>query len=170
MAEEAVISLRGVTKSFGGHTVLQDISFDVPKGRITAIMGPSGTGKSVMLKNIIGLLTPEAGEIWVEGEQVVGMRDRDLYRIRRKMGVLFQDGALFGSQNLFDNIAFPLREHTKKTEKEIVLYCRGGHRSALAADSLRQMGYTNVHSMIGGFRRWSEEGRPITHEDRMIRH
>ena len=119
MAEEAVISLRGVTKSFGGHTVLQDISFDVPKGRITAIMGPSGTGKSVMLKNIIGLLTPEAGEIWVEGEQVVGMRDRDLYRIRRKMGVLFQDGALFGSMNIYDNIAFPMREHTKKSEKEI---------------------------------------------------
>jgi phospholipid/cholesterol/gamma-HCH transport system ATP-binding protein len=119
VAEEAVISLRGVTKSFGSHTVLQDISFDVPKGRITAIMGPSGTGKSVMLKNIIGLLQPEAGEIWVEGEQVVGMRDRDLYRIRRKMGVLFQDGALFGSMNIYDNIAFPLREHTKKSESEI---------------------------------------------------
>jgi phospholipid/cholesterol/gamma-HCH transport system ATP-binding protein len=82
-------------------------------------MGPSGTGKSVMLKNIIGLLQPEAGEIWVEGEQVVGMRDRDLYRIRRKMGVLFQDGALFGSMNIYDNIAFPLREHTKKGESEI---------------------------------------------------
>src|SRR5947209_13483622 len=119
MAEEAVISLRGVTKSFGSHTVLQDISFDIPKGRITAIMGPSGTGKSVMLKNIIGLLTPEAGEIWVEGEQIVGMRDRDLYRIRRKMGVLFQDGALFGSMSIYDNIAFPLREHTRKGEKEI---------------------------------------------------
>ncbi|HEY1635353.1 MAG TPA: ABC transporter ATP-binding protein, partial [Acidimicrobiales bacterium] len=119
MAEEAVISLRGVTKSFGSHTVLQDISFDIPKGRITAIMGPSGTGKSVMLKNIIGLLTPETGEIWVEGEQIVGMRDRDLYRIRRKMGVLFQDGALFGSMNIYDNIAFPLREHTKKSEREI---------------------------------------------------
>ena len=119
MADEAVISLRGVTKSFGSHTVLQDITFDVPKGRITAIMGPSGTGKSVMLKNIIGLLQPEAGEIWVEGEQVVGMRDRDLYRIRRKMGVLFQDGALFGSMNIYDNIAFPLREHTKKSERDI---------------------------------------------------
>ncbi|HWC40091.1 MAG TPA: ATP-binding cassette domain-containing protein [Acidimicrobiales bacterium] len=119
MADEAVISLRGVTKSFGSHTVLQDISFDVPKGRITAIMGPSGTGKSVMLKNIIGLLQPEAGEIWVEGEQVVGMRDRDLYRIRRKMGVLFQDGALFGSMNIYDNIAFPLREHTKQSESQI---------------------------------------------------
>ena len=119
MAEEAIISLRGVTKSFGSHTVLQDISFDVPKGRITAIMGPSGTGKSVLLKNIIGLLRPDAGEIWVDGEQTVGMSERDLYRVRRKFGVLFQDGALFGSMNLYDNIAFPLREHTKKSEREV---------------------------------------------------
>src|SRR3989440_6179281 len=116
---EATISLREVTKSFGSHTVLEDISFDVPKGRITAILGPSGTGKSVLLKNIIGLLRPEKGEIWVEGEQIVGMSEKDLYRVRRKFGVLFQDGALFGSMNLYDNIAFPLREHTKKSEKEI---------------------------------------------------
>jgi phospholipid/cholesterol/gamma-HCH transport system ATP-binding protein len=116
---EPIISLRGVTKRFGSHTVLEDITFDVPKGKITAIMGPSGTGKSVLLKNIIGLLKPDAGEIWVDGEQIVGMKERDLYRIRRKFGVLFQDGALFGSMNLFDNIAFPLREHTRKSEKEI---------------------------------------------------
>ena len=119
MADEAIISLKGVTKSFGSHTVLQDITFDVPKGRITAILGPSGTGKSVLLKNIIGLLRPDAGEIWVDGENIVGMSEKDLYRIRRKFGVLFQDGALFGSMNLFDNIAFPLREHTKKTEREV---------------------------------------------------
>jgi phospholipid/cholesterol/gamma-HCH transport system ATP-binding protein len=116
---EPIISLKGVTKSFGSHTVLQDITFDVPKGKITAILGPSGTGKSVLLKNIIGLLRPEAGEIWVDGENIVGMREKDLYRIRRKFGVLFQDGALFGSLNLYDNIAFPLREHTRKSEKEI---------------------------------------------------
>ena len=116
---EAIISLRQVTKSFGSHTVLKDITFDVPKGRITAILGPSGTGKSVLLKNIIGLLRPDSGEIWVDGENSVGMREKDLYRVRRKFGVLFQDGALFGSMNLFDNIAFPLREHTKKGEREI---------------------------------------------------
>lgn len=108
-----------MTKSFGSHTVLRDISFDIPRGQITAVMGPSGTGKSVLLKNIIGLLRPDAGEIWVEGEETVGMGERDLYRVRRKFGVLFQDGALFGSMNIFDNIAFPLREHTRKTEKEI---------------------------------------------------
>ena len=118
-ALDAVISLRDVTKSFGTHTVLRDITFDVPRGKITAVMGPSGTGKSVLLKNIIGLLRPDSGEIWVEGEETVRMGERDLYRIRRKFGVLFQDGALFGSMSMFDNIAFPLREHTKKTEKEI---------------------------------------------------
>jgi len=116
---DAAISLRNVTKSFGSHTVLQDISFDIPRGKISAVMGPSGTGKSVLLKNIIGLLRPDAGEIWVDGEETVSMGEKDLYRVRRKFGVLFQDGALFGSMNMFDNIAFPLREHTKKGEKEI---------------------------------------------------
>jgi len=118
-AAEGVISLRGVTKSFGAHTVLEDITFDIPRGQISAIMGPSGTGKSVLLKNIIGLLRPERGEILVDGEEITRMREKDLMRVRRKMGVLFQDGALFGSLNIFDNIAFPLREHTHKTEKEI---------------------------------------------------
>ena len=82
-------------------------------------MGPSGTGKSVLLKNIIGLLHPDRGEIWVDGEETVRMREKDLYRVRRKFGVLFQDGALFGSLNMYDNIAFPLREHTRKSEGEI---------------------------------------------------
>jgi phospholipid/cholesterol/gamma-HCH transport system ATP-binding protein len=116
---EPIISLRGVTKSFGSHTVLEDITCDVPKGRITAILGPSGTGKSVLLKNILGLLVPERGEIWVDGDQIVGLREKRLYEVRKKFGVLFQDGALFGSMNLYDNIAFPLREHTRKNEAEI---------------------------------------------------
>ncbi len=118
-AGEAIISLKGVTKSFGSHTVLEDISFDVPRGAITAILGPSGTGKSVLLKTIIGLLRPDAGQIWVDGQEVVGMRERALYRLRQKFGVLFQDGALFGSMSLYDNIAFPLREHSRKSEREI---------------------------------------------------
>ena len=108
-----------MTKSFGSHTVLEDITFDVPKGRITAILGPSGTGKSVLLKNILGLLRPEGGEIWVDGDQIVGLRQKRLYEVRKKFGVLFQDGALLGSMNLYDNIAFPLREHTRKSEAQI---------------------------------------------------
>jgi phospholipid/cholesterol/gamma-HCH transport system ATP-binding protein len=116
---ESVISLRGVTKRFGNHTVLKNITFDVPRGKTSAVLGPSGTGKSVLLKNIIGLLRPEEGQIYVDGEPVVGIRHKDLLRIRRKFGVLFQDGALFGSMDIFDNIAFPLREHTKQSEREI---------------------------------------------------
>jgi phospholipid/cholesterol/gamma-HCH transport system ATP-binding protein len=118
-SDDAIISIRGVTKSFGSHTVLRDVTFDVPRGKTTAIMGPSGTGKSVMLKVIIGLLKPENGQIYVDGEPIVGVREKDVFRIRRKFGVLFQDGALFGSMSLYDNIAFPLREHTNKTEREI---------------------------------------------------
>ncbi|MBI2710779.1 MAG: ABC transporter ATP-binding protein [Actinobacteria bacterium] len=116
---DAIISLRDVTKSFGSHTVLKDISFDIPRGKTSAIMGPSGTGKSVLLKNIIGLLRPDHGEIWIDGEETVRMKEKDLYRVRRKFGVLFQDGALFGSLSLYDNIAFPLREHTRKSESDI---------------------------------------------------
>jgi phospholipid/cholesterol/gamma-HCH transport system ATP-binding protein len=116
---DPVISLRGVTKRFGSHTVLKDITFDVPRGKITAVLGPSGTGKSVLLKNIIGLLRPEEGQIYIDQEPIVGIPHKEMLRIRRKFGVLFQDGALFGSMDIFDNIAFPLREHTNKGEKEI---------------------------------------------------
>lgn len=116
---DAVISLRGVSKRFGMLTVLDDVSFDVPRGQITAVLGPSGTGKSVLLNTIIGMLEPDAGQIYVDGEPIVGMRHRDMMRVRRKFGVLFQDGALFGSIDLYDNLAFPLREHTKLSEDEI---------------------------------------------------
>jgi phospholipid/cholesterol/gamma-HCH transport system ATP-binding protein len=116
---DAIISVRNVSKSFGGHTVLQEISFDVPRGKTTSILGPSGTGKSVLLKLIIALLKPDTGEILVEGDRITNVSTRAVFRIRRKFGVLFQDGALFGSMSLYDNIAFPLREHTHKTEREV---------------------------------------------------
>lgn len=119
LAGDAVVSIQHVTKRFGPHTVLQDISFDVPRGKTSAVLGPSGTGKSVLLKTIIGLLKPEAGQIYVDGEPIVGMREKHLLRVRRKFGVLFQDGALFGSMSLYDNIAFPLVEHTNKTDRDI---------------------------------------------------
>jgi len=118
-SSDAMISIQGVTKRFGVHTVLEDVTFDVPRGKTTAVLGPSGTGKSVLLKNVIGLLRPEAGQVYIDGDPIVGVREKEVLRIRRKIGVLFQDGALFGSMNLFDNIAFPLVEHTSKTEKEI---------------------------------------------------
>ena len=83
------------------------------------LLGPSGTGKSVFLKSLIGLLRPERGKIIVDGTDIIECSAKELYEIRTLFGVMFQDGALFGSMNLYDNTAFPLREHTKKKESEI---------------------------------------------------
>jgi phospholipid/cholesterol/gamma-HCH transport system ATP-binding protein len=116
---EAEIGLKDLTKTFGSQTVWEGITCDIPKGKITVMLGPSGTGKSVLLKHIMGLLKPDRGEIWIDGKNIPSLPERELYKVRRKFGVLFQDGALFGSMNVFDNTAFPLREHTKKGEKEI---------------------------------------------------
>ena len=103
--------------------MLEDITFDVPKGKITVVLGPSGTGKSVFLKHLVGLLKPDRGEIWIGDKNVPALNEKELYEVRRKFGVLFQDGALFGSMNIYDNVAFPLREHTKKKESEINDIC-----------------------------------------------
>ena len=116
---ETEISIKELTKSFGPQTVLEDISCDIPKGRITLMLGPSGTGKSVFLKHIMGILKPDHGEIWIGDKNIPKLSAKDLYEVRRKFGVLFQDGALFGSMSVYDNTAFPLREHTKKRESEI---------------------------------------------------
>ena len=113
------IDIKGLTKSFGPQTVLEDITCEIPKGKITLMLGPSGTGKSVFLKHLVGLLKPDRGEIWIDGKNVPSLNEKELYEVRRKFGVLFQDGALFGSMNIYDNVAFPLREHTKKKESEV---------------------------------------------------
>lgn len=117
--ENPAISVRHLSKSFGDNQVLEDISVDFPRGKINTILGPSGTGKSVFLRHLIGLLKPDEGEVWIGDKNIPELSRKDLYEVRRRMGVLFQDGALFGSMNIFDNTAFPLREHTKKSEKEI---------------------------------------------------
>jgi phospholipid/cholesterol/gamma-HCH transport system ATP-binding protein len=113
------IRVEGLTKSFGSQEIWRDVSLTLPAGEISVMLGPSGTGKSVFLKTLVGLLKPDRGSIWIEGRDVTRLRERELYEVRKLFGVLFQDGALFGSMNLYDNIAFPLREHTKHGEGEI---------------------------------------------------
>ena len=113
------IKVEHLTKRFGRQTIWEDVSLTLPAGEISVMLGPSGTGKSVFLKTLIGLLKPEAGSILIAGQDITRIKERELYQIRKLFGVLFQDGALFGSQNLYDNIAFPLREHTKKSESQI---------------------------------------------------
>ncbi|WP_174564460.1 ABC transporter ATP-binding protein [Nocardia inohanensis] len=113
------VRTEGITKSFGSQRIWQDVTLTLPSGEVSALLGPSGTGKSVFLKSLIGLLRPEKGSIYIDGTDITTCSNKELYEIRKLFGVLFQDGALFGSMNLFDNVAFPLREHTKKSESEI---------------------------------------------------
>jgi phospholipid/cholesterol/gamma-HCH transport system ATP-binding protein len=108
-----------VHKAFGRNKILRGLNMGIPEGKISMILGPSGTGKSVCIKHMVGLLYPDEGDVLVHGESVPNMQDDELFEMRKKFGVLFQDGALFGSMNLFDNVAFPLRQHTDKGEDEI---------------------------------------------------
>jgi phospholipid/cholesterol/gamma-HCH transport system ATP-binding protein len=106
-------------KAFGRNRILRGLNMGLPEGMVSMILGPSGTGKSVCIKHMVGLLYPDQGDILVHGESVPNMPDDDLFEMRKKFGLLFQDGALFGSMNLYDNVAFPLRQHTEKGEDEI---------------------------------------------------
>jgi phospholipid/cholesterol/gamma-HCH transport system ATP-binding protein len=115
----AEVVVQGLTKSFGRATIWRDVTLSLPAGELSVIIGPSGTGKTVFLKSLIGLVKPTRGQIIVDGTDVANCSERQLYRVRKLFGVMFQDGALFGSMNLYDNIAFPLREHTSKSEGEI---------------------------------------------------
>jgi phospholipid/cholesterol/gamma-HCH transport system ATP-binding protein len=108
-----------VVKAFGRNRVLNGLNLGLPDNQISMILGPSGTGKSVCIKHMVGLLYPDEGDVLVHGESVPDMADEELFEMRKKFGVLFQDGALFGSMNVYDNTAFPLRQHTDKGEDEI---------------------------------------------------
>jgi phospholipid/cholesterol/gamma-HCH transport system ATP-binding protein len=117
--EAPVVELRNVTKSFGSRRVLDDLCLAVSRGRSLCILGRSGTGKSVTLKHIIGLVKPDVGRVFIEGEDITAMGIRDLARVRKRMGFLFQNAALFDSISVGENVAFPLRRHSPLTDAEI---------------------------------------------------
>src|SRR5215210_5764048 len=117
--EQDAVEFINVVKAFGSNYVLNGLDLGLPDNQISMILGPSGTGKSVCIKHMVGLLYPDEGDVLVHGDSVPSMPDYDLFEMRKKFGVLFQDGALFGSMNLYDNVAFPLRQHTDKGEDEI---------------------------------------------------
>ena len=114
-----MISLQHLYKSFGEKQVLADMSLEVARGESVVIVGGSGSGKSVTLKHIIGLLRPDRGRVVIDGQDITSMKDVDLNQFRRRFGMSFQEGALFDSMSVFENIAFPLRRHTKMKEDEI---------------------------------------------------
>jgi phospholipid/cholesterol/gamma-HCH transport system ATP-binding protein len=117
--KKMAIEATGLKKYFGKQKVLDGVDIRIPEQEITMIMGPSGTGKSVFLRHVVGLMFPDAGDIVVDGQSVPHLSTEGLLALRRNVGMLFQDGALFSSMNLYDNVAFPLRQHTDKSEKQI---------------------------------------------------
>jgi phospholipid/cholesterol/gamma-HCH transport system ATP-binding protein len=133
--------VEGLTKSFGRQPVWADVSLTLPAGEISVLLGPSGTGKSVFLKTLVGLLRPDRGSIWIDGEDLPRLSERRLYQVRRRFGVLFQDGALFGSMNVYDNVAFPLREHTRLGEARI---------RAIVGEKLEMVGLTGAERKLPG--------------------
>ena len=114
-----MIAVRGLTKNIGRQEILHGIDLTVAKGETLVIIGRSGGGKSVLLKHLIGLMQPDAGEIWIDGQNIIGLSERKLADIRRKVGILFQGGALFDSMTVEENIAFPLHEAGERNPKII---------------------------------------------------
>lgn len=144
-----MIKLIDLHKSFGKQKVLDGIDLQIEEAKTTVIIGRSGGGKSVLLKHIIGLLRPDRGQVLVDGTDIAKLGDRDLNEIRKKFGMLFQEAALFDSMTVGENVAFPLREHTRMKEKEI---------RETVADRLRSVGLTGVEEKMpselsGGMRK-----------------
>ena len=114
-----MIEVRGLQKSFGAHRILDGVSFRIEKGESVVIIGRSGCGKSVLLKQLIGLLEPDAGEVLIEGENIVGMNERELMRVRRRFGMLFQGAALFDSMTVAENVGFAFRQDRSLSRSEV---------------------------------------------------
>jgi len=159
-----MITLRNVHKSFGSQKVLNGLDIDIPDGKITAIIGPSGEGKSVLLKHLIGLLQPDSGTVEVDGESIVAVRRTELNRIREKFGMLFQNVALFDSMTVFENVAFPLEEKTSLPKEDI--------RSRVFS-ALEDVGLKNIESkfpdeLSGGMKKRVGLARAVVLNPRII--
>lgn len=159
-----MIEVDAIHKSFDDHVVLQDVSFRVGAGESVAVIGRSGTGKSVLLKHLVGLLMPDAGEVRVDGAVLNGMAERELLKVRRRFGMLFQGAALFDSMSVFDNIAFPLRRAGEADEGEI---------AARVAEMLRLVELPGVEAKMpselsGGMRKRVGLARAIVHRPAVV--
>jgi phospholipid/cholesterol/gamma-HCH transport system ATP-binding protein len=159
-----MIELTGVKKSFGEQVVLNGVNLEIAAGQITAIIGPSGEGKSVLLKHMIGLLRPDSGSVRVDGEEIVGLGRRAMNRVREKFGMLFQNAALFDSLTVFENVAFPLQEKTRLSDLEIAQRVR---------DALFHVGLAGVDAkypdqLSGGMKKRVGLARALLMDPRII--
>lgn len=141
MPDDILVDIEDLRFSYGGRPVLEGISMKIPRGKVVAIMGGSGCGKTTLLRCIGGQLRPSGGRVRLEKHQVCEMSHKDLYRLRRKMGMLFQFGALFTDMSVFDNVAFPMREHTDMSEEMI---------RDLVLMKLEAVGLRGAHKLMPG--------------------
>ena len=162
--EDILVQVKQMHFSRGERKIFDGIDLKIPRGKVTAIMGPSGTGKTTLLKLIAGQLHPDSGSVFVDDEEVTRLKRRDLYRLRRRMGMLFQSGALLTDLSVFDNVAFPLREHTDMPEsmiRDLVLL-------KLQAVGLRGARDLNPSELSGGMARRVALARAIALDPMMI--
>lgn len=161
---DAVAELSGVSKRFGQNIILSNVDLAFKKGEVTVILGPSGAGKSVLIKHLVGLLRPDSGAVYVEGQRVDGYSEREFLEVRRRVGYMFQLGALFDSMTVGQNIAFPLLEHTKDDAAE---------RQRKVEEVLRMVGLPGFDSryptqISGGQQRRVAMARAIVLKPRLV--
>jgi len=159
-----MIEVRNLRKSLGGQPVLDEVSFRIENGESVVIIGRSGSGKSVVLKHLIGLLQPDAGAVLIDGENIVSMNERQLLRVRRKFGMVFQGAALFDSMTVAENVAFGLRRHEHLTEREIA------DRVAGILEMVDLPGTENKKpaELSGGMRKRAGLARAIVYEPQIV--
>ncbi|MEO1958735.1 MAG: ABC transporter ATP-binding protein [Nautiliaceae bacterium] len=154
-----MIKIRHLKKVFGDKVVLKDVNLDIYDGKITYILGLSGQGKSTIIKHIVGLLKPTSGDIWVDDINVARASLQELYEVRKRVGFTFQEGALFDSMNIYENVAFPLREHTKLKETQIK---REVFRVLeMVGLDAKRVAYLYPHELSGGMRKRAATARAI---------
>lgn len=156
-SKENLIEVRDLRQTIGSQEILKGVDIDVPKGKTLVLLGQSGGGKSVFLRHLIGLMRPLSGSIKIEGEEIARLDERQLEPIRRKIGMLFQDGALFDSMTVYENIAFPLRERGLRDEKKI----REKVAHALELVSLQGQENKMPVNLSGGMRKRASLARVI---------
>jgi phospholipid/cholesterol/gamma-HCH transport system ATP-binding protein len=159
-----MIEIKNLTKSFDDHLIWEDVSFDIKDGETTAIIGKSGCGKSVLLKHLNALLYPDSGKVFIDGNDLFGLTYSELRKLRQRFGILFQGAALFDSINTFENIAFPLRYFTDKTEEEI----HEAVEKALEMVNLKGAGEKPTSSLSGGMRKRVGVARAIILEPQYL--
>ncbi len=163
-AAENAIVVHELRKRFGRQVVLDGVNLDVPSGVVTCIVGPSGSGKTVLLKHLNLLMRPDSGTIMIDGLDVTRLRSRGLNRVREKLGMLFEAGALFDSMTIFDNVAFPLVEKTRLSEEEI---------SAQVQETLKAVGLEGVDDkfpseLSGGMQKRAALARALVHRPKIL--